>query len=286
MAPGVGDEPGGASSAWPRWRFERVVLAGLRRRTEKAQWCPETLPERCKRGQGGLAVAPSPAKALKPGIAVDIVLRVDFYRGVIDARRAVVYDVDGAILVVSRPTPDLKPDHIGRRCTVTFVLRESEFKNRYGVPAEIVELKENYAIRKGTTVQALILKALGGVEPFNLRMAYRVRPPITSGIALEVDGQRVSILDISTGGARFLSTVRPPLQFRQRVEVVLHLDQMSHAFHAFVVRTQDPGPQCPVRNAQEVAIQFSGMEKRVQEHLAKRILQIDRELRAKGLEET
>ena len=224
-------------------------------------------------------------KTLRPGTAVDIVLRVDFYREVMDVRRAMVYDTDGATLVVSRPSPDLKPEHIGRRCTVTFVVRENEFKNRYGVPAEIVDLKENYAIRKGTTVQALILRALGGVEPFNLRMAYRVRPPITSGIALEIDGQGVGILDISTGGARFLSSVRPPLQFRQRVEVVLRVGEVAHAFHAFVVRTQDPGPQSPVRGAQEVAVQFSGMEKRFRELLAKKILQIDRELRAKGLEE-
>lgn len=224
-------------------------------------------------------------KALKPGAAVDIVLKVDFNREVMDVRRAMVYDTDGSIFVVSRPSPDLKPEHIGRRCTVTFVVRENEFKSRYGIPAEILELKENYPIRKGTTVQALILKALGGVELFNLRMAYRVRPPISSGIALQIDGQRVSILDISTGGARFLSSVRPPLQFRQRVEVVLHLDEAAHTFHAFVVRSQDPGPQCPVRGAQEVAVQFSGMGKRVREQLAKKILQIDRELRAKGLEE-
>lgn len=232
-----------------------------------------------------MAAPQSPVKTLRPGTAVDIVLRVDFYREVMDVRRAMVYDTDGATLVVSRPSPDLKPEHMGRRCTVTFVVRENEFKNRYGVPAEIVELRENYAIRKGTTVQALILRALGGVEPFNLRMAYRVRPPITSGIGLEIDGQRVSILDISTGGARFLSSVRPPLQFRQRVEVVLHLDEAAHAFHAFVVRTQDPSSHSPLRGAQEVAVQFSGMEKRVREQLAKKILQIDRELRAKGLEE-
>ncbi len=233
-----------------------------------------------------LAALVSTRVALRPGIVVDIVFRVDFYREVIDVRRAMVYDVDGATIVVSRPTPDVRPDYLGRRCVVTFVVRESEFKNRYGVTAEIVELRENYPIRKGSTVQALILRALGGVEPFNLRMAYRVRPPITSGIALKVNGQKVSILDISTGGARFLSTVRPPLQFRQRVEIVLYLDEVPHAFHAFVVRSQDPGPHSPVRNAQEVAVQFSGMEKRAREQLAKRILQIDRLLRAKGLEET
>lgn len=227
----------------------------------------------------------SSAKTLRPGTAVDIVLRVDFYREVMDVRRAMIYDVDGTVLVVSRPTPDVKPDYVGRRCTVTFVVREREFKVRYGAPAEIVELKENYSIRQGAVVQAMILKVLGAVEPFNLRMAYRVRPPITSGIGLEVDGQSVSILDISTGGARFLSTVRPPLQFRQRVEIILHLDDVSHAFHAFVVRTQDPGTPSAVRGAQEVAVQFSGMPKRVREQLAKRIMQIDRELRAKGLED-
>ncbi|ROQ92034.1 PilZ domain-containing protein [Desulfosoma caldarium] len=228
----------------------------------------------------------SPAKSLRPGAAVDIVLRVDFYREVMDVRRAMIYDVEGTTLVVSRPTPDVKPDHVGRRCTVTFVVRENEFKNRYGVPAKIVELKDNYTIRKGASVQAMILKVLGSVEPFNLRMAYRVRPPITSGIALEVNGERVSILDISTGGARFLSSVRPPLQYRQRVEIVLHLDDTSHAFHAFVVRTREPESRGSVRAAQEVAVQFSGMDKRVREYLAKRILQIDRELRAKGLEKT
>lgn len=227
----------------------------------------------------------SSAKTLRPGTAVDIVLRVDFYREVMDVRRAMIYDVGGTVLVVSRPTPDVKPDYVGRRCTVTFVVREREFKVRYGAPAEIVELKENYSIRQGAVVQAMILKVLGAVEPFNLRMAYRVRPPITSGIGLEVDGQRVSILDISTGGARFLSTVRPPLQFRQRAEIILHLDDVSHAFHAFVVRTQDPGIPGSVRGAQEVAVQFSGMPKRVREQLAKRIMQIDRELRAKGLED-
>ena len=232
-----------------------------------------------------MASPSSPVKTLRPGSAVDIVLRVDFYREVMDVRRAMVYDTDGSIFVVSRPSPDFKREDVGRRCVITFVVRQNEFKNRYGIPAEIVELRENYPIRQGLAVQAVVLQALGAVEPFNLRMAYRVRPPITSGIALQIDGQRVSILDISTGGARFLSSVRPPLQFRQRVEVVLHLDETAHAFHAFVVRTKDPGPQCPVRGAQEVAVQFSGMEKRVRELLAKKILQIDRELRAKGLEE-
>ncbi len=219
-------------------------------------------------------------------MGVDIVTKVDFYREVIDVRRATVYDLNGDQVVVSRPTPDFQDKHVGKRCTITFVVgRRGTLKTRWGVPAYLEELKDNYPIQKGTVVPAAVMRVLGPAEPFNLRMAYRVRPPITSGVSLDVEGQRVNLLDISTGGARFLTTMRPPLQFRQRVNVALTLDEKVYRFKAFVVRLGQPDAQSPVRGAMEVAVQFSGMDKKCKELLARKVLQIERELRAKGLEE-
>lgn len=225
------------------------------------------------------------SKELRPGLSVDIVTRVDFNREVIDVRRASVFDVNGDYIIVSRPTPDFQEKHLGKKCTVTFVVREQGLKSRFGVSAHLESLRDNYVLREGVSVQAAILRAVGPVEPFNVRMAYRVRPPINSGLALEVEGGRVNLLDISTGGARFLTTMRPAPQFRQRLNVALYLDGKAYAFKAFVVRVGDPGPESPKPGASEVAVQFSGMEKKVKELLARRILQIERELRAKGLED-
>ncbi|SMC22809.1 c-di-GMP-binding flagellar brake protein YcgR, contains PilZNR and PilZ domains [Desulfacinum hydrothermale DSM 13146] len=225
------------------------------------------------------------SKEIRPGFSVDIVTRVDFNREVIDARKATVFDVDGELIVVSRPSPDFQEKHVGKKCTVTLVVRDQGGKSRFGVSAYLESLRDRYALREGTTVPAAIMRIVGPVEPFNLRMAFRVRPPITSGIALDVEGNRVNILDISTGGARFLTTMRPLPQFRQRVDVTLHLDDKAHRFKAFVVRLGDPGPGVPQRGAKEVAVQFSGMEKQAKERLARKIIQIERELRAKGLED-
>ena len=74
-------------------------------------------------------------KDINPGMSVNIVADVDMDKEITEVRNAIVYDVDGAKLVLSQTNPPFTKYHLDKEITVTYIVkgkRRSQQNRFYG----------------------------------------------------------------------------------------------------------------------------------------------------------
>jgi hypothetical protein len=77
-------------------------------------------------------------KDINPGMSVNIVTDVDLYKETTEVRNAIVYDVDGARLVLSQTNPPFTKYHINKEITVTYIVKGRDGFRRIGFSEKIV----------------------------------------------------------------------------------------------------------------------------------------------------
>jgi hypothetical protein len=111
-----------------------------------------------------------------PGYSVDMVLNMDLLKETIDVRKSLIYDVEGNHFIRSQTTPTIKKYDIGKFIHVTHLKRQGDHHVRHGFSEKLIEAIKDYHLHSNQSVQALRIRKLSGIEAYDLRMYYRLRP--------------------------------------------------------------------------------------------------------------
>ena len=141
---------------------------------------------------------------LKAGMPLDIVFENEINRPNAHYLKAVVYDYNNNFITISQTSPALNRRFLKRKVLITFLVRIENRILRFGFPGLLADLISDYAMSSDKTTEALLIKKLAQPEPTDFRMYFRVKPPSNTNLCLFLEEQKVSLLDISIGGAKFM----------------------------------------------------------------------------------
>jgi hypothetical protein len=220
-------------------------------------------------------------KDINPGMSVNIVADVDVDKEITEVRNAIVYDVDGAGLVLSQTNPPFTKYHINKEITVTYIVKGKDGLIRVGFPGKLVGILNDYSLYGSSVVQALSVLRQGGLKTYDLRMHYRINPKSDSGIHIYAGNERVSLIDISMGGARFCHSKDHPIESRIVINIILELDAQKFNLEAKTVNVWYPSEAGRRADLEYVSVQFMKMDKNCSHILSGKILAIQRELLSK-----
>jgi glutaredoxin-related protein len=220
-------------------------------------------------------------KEVNPGMSVNIVANVDMAKEITEVRNAIVYDVDGAKLVLSQTNPPFTKYHLDKEITVTYIVKGEDTLSRVGFSGKLVGILKDYSLYSSNVVQALNVLRKGGLKTYDLRMHYRVSPKSDSGIHVYVGGERVSLIDISMGGARFCHSKDRPIESRTILNIILELDAEKFNLEAKTVNVWHPSEAGRRADLEYVSVQFMKLDRTCSHNLSGKILAIQRELLSK-----
>jgi hypothetical protein len=220
-------------------------------------------------------------KEVNPGMSVNIVANVDVDKEITEVRNAIVYDVDGAKLVLSQTNPPFTKYHLDKEITVTYIVKGKDTLSRVGFSGKLVGILNDYSLYSSNVVQALNVLRKGGLKTYDLRMHYRVSPKSDSGIYVYVGDERVSLIDISMGGARFCHSKNRPIESRTILNIILELDAQKFKLEAKTVNVWYPSEAGRRADLEYVSVQFMKLDKNCSHDLSGKILAIQRELLSK-----
>ena len=220
-------------------------------------------------------------REVNPGMSVNIVAHVDMDKEIAEVRNAIVYDVDGANLVLSQTNPPFTKYHIDKEITVTYLVKGEGTLSRIGFSGKLVGILHDYSLSGSSVVQALTVLRKSGLRTYDLRMHYRVSPKSDSGIHISVGNERVSLIDISMGGARFCHSKNHPIESRTIIKMMLELDAQKFNLEAKTVNVWYPSEAGRRADLEYVSVQFMKLDRECSYMLSGKILAIQRELLSK-----
>ena len=220
-------------------------------------------------------------KEVNPGMSVSIVAHVDMEKEIAEVRNAIVYDVEGKSLVLSQTNPPFTKSHIDQEITVTYLVRGEGSITRIGFSGKLVGILNDYSLSGSSVVQALTVQRKSGLKTYDLRMHYRVNPKSDSGIHISVGNERVSLINISMGGARFCHSRNHPIESRTVINMTLELDTHKFNLEAKTVNVWYPSEAGRRADLEYVSVQFMKLDRECSHMLSGKILAIQRELLSK-----
>jgi hypothetical protein len=219
---------------------------------------------------------------ISPGSKVDIVLDFDLSKETIDVRSATVYDLNDQRIILSQTSPPIATHNIGRRVKLTYLIREKDDLARYCITGRLAEIVKDYKLSESETAQALVMIQEGRPERFNIRLFYRLEPRTDSGIILFLNKEKVNIVDISIGGAKFTCRKHHPIKPKEILKLILQIDEQSFHIQAQVVKLW-PVRGRMAKKLESVAVEFLNLDRNMKDLLSKKIRDIEREMRYRQL---
>jgi len=215
-----------------------------------------------------------------PGSNVDIVLDFDWLNEKIDVRRATVYELNDKRIVISQTAPPTGRYNIGKKVKITYLLFEKDVWVRYGINGRLIRIVNNYRLSGYETVQAIEIIPEPGREFFNLRLFYRLEPPLDCGLTLFLKKERMNILNISLGGVKFTHSKDYPIQPKSRLNLILRIDEQNYDVEARTMRISSVSGRMGEK-LEAAAVKFLNLDKKIQELLSFKIREIERKMRYK-----
>ena len=215
-----------------------------------------------------------------PGSNVDIVLDYDWLREKIDVRRATVYDLNDERIVLSQTSLPTARYNIGKKVKITYLLMEKDGWVRYGINGRLIEIVMDYRLSGSETVQAIVIIPEPGREFFNLRLFYRLEPPLDCGLTLFLKKEEVNIIDISLGGAKFTHSKDYPIVPKNRLKLILQIDKQCYDIEAQALRVSSVRGRMGEK-LEAIAVQFLNLDKKTQDLLSIKIKDVERKIRYK-----
>lgn len=219
---------------------------------------------------------------LKPGMPLDIVFVNELNQPNAHYMKAVVYDCDQNIITLSQTTPSLTTRFLNRRILITFLMNIQNRVLRFGFPAQLIDLIGDYTMSTGHTVEALLAKKTGDPEPTDFRMYFRVKPPSNTDLCLFMEEQKVNLLDISIGGAKFIYPKRYFFRAGDSMTFKLIIGNASFNVDAVVRTVRAPDVTAANSNLQYVSVEFRHDDKTMEAALGRAIMVIERSLLSEG----
>jgi len=217
----------------------------------------------------------------RPGSGIDIVVAMDYDTEVVDVRRALVYDILDHDIVVSQPNPPVTHRYLGNQVAMTYLVSENETRIRYGFHGIISDLIDDYTLSSAEKVRAVLLKRVSEPSRFNVRMHFRVKPGIDSDLGVTLNGEQVNVIDISIGGAKIIHHKDHGFKSQSKVKVVVNIDGEQYGLDAQILRVWIPSGSKKVENVSFLAMKFLNLERKAEDHLARKVREIERESRSK-----
>ncbi len=221
---------------------------------------------------------------IKPGMTINIIINIDYRRETVETKNSIVHDVTGNRIVIAQTDPPISRININKEVFATYLEKEAGRPARFGFPAKITEFIKDYELASKQKAQAVVLLREGLREPYNLRMFYRLEPPGNCGIDIFVNGNKVSILDISIGGASFSHNRIYPFKANEEIKIILVIGERASQIKSKVVRVWGPENEKVKKSLAFVSIQFLDMDGHIKNDLGRKIRDVERNLRCKEVE--
>ncbi len=213
---------------------------------------------------------------------LDIVFENEINQPKAHYMKAVVYDCDQDVITISQTSPALGQRFINRRIIITFLVTIENRILRFGIAGLLKRIVDNYTMSSGNAVEALLIHLLAEPEPTDFRMYFRVKPPSDANLSLFLKEQKVSLLDISIGGAKFTCPRNHLLKPGERIKLKLIIREESFDVDADIRNIQQPYTGITSRNLQYVSVQFRHDNSKMETLLGRAIIDIERNLLSKG----
>jgi hypothetical protein len=217
---------------------------------------------------------------VKPGLNVNIVLTMDIQKEATDVRGAIVYDIRGADVILSQTNPPFTGGrHIGKAVSVTYLIREKNDVARYGFEGKVVDVIKEYNLSSSNRVPAILLRRHPGFNPYDLRMQYRLKPKLNDvSMALYLENEKVNLLDISIGGARFCHKSDRLIEPGKIRKMILSIDEQRFRIDAGNRASWFPFDAGRQSDLQYARVQFLNMDKACTHLLNVKLFAIQREI--------
>ncbi len=214
---------------------------------------------------------------IRPGSSVDLVLHLNpLKEDTRSVRRAIVYDSEGKQYILSQTTPPIRRSDQGKTINITGLVRRGDEKVRCGFVGKVADIMVDYRLNSRQKVVAVSVKRISPVENYNLRLHYRVRPGKDWSKRIEVDSMPVTLIDISLGGTLFSHSNEKPIEYGQELHVMYTDNEGNrHVIPSTVKRVWTSAEMNHV-GLEYVAVQFMKMDKEVERHLGREIMEIQR----------
>lgn len=224
---------------------------------------------------------------LRPGQQTDVVMDVDESTESIDVRQSLIYDVVGEEVTLSQTARPLSRHDFQKKVLITVLSRRDDRPVRYAVPVRVSDLLNDYRLASNKSVIAVTMDIAGDHFEYNLRMHYRIRPDLNSGLEMMVQGNQVSIFDISIGGAKVLANDNFSLNPGTIAGATLKIDGKRYELRIQVLRTWKQSAPGSSRRSDSLffaMVRFLSVNREAERHLAQKVREIERIQRQQELD--
>ncbi len=218
--------------------------------------------------------------SIRPGLSVRIVTDIDVMKERILVKGSTVYDMQEPAIILAQTDPPILKSMLHKEVIVTYLIKEKDNAVRHGFTAELVEFID-YSLSSGQQVKALVARRTGPEKPYSVRMSYRVGPTGRSNITMSVFANRVNIIDISLGGAKFTYSKPLVLKSDEIVSIGLEIGGKVYTLEAHILRTWQGDHEGARRDLWFASAEFVNISKTTEQALLRKIHDIEREARQK-----
>lgn len=188
-----------------------------------------------------------------------------------------IYDVVDRRVIISQTIPPVDNDQIGKRLLVTFLEKNEVGNARYGFWAKLMGLLTDYELTTSQRLPALILEMQTDPKNYNFRMSYRIKPLPNKGLAVFLQGEAVTILDISVGGIRISTGTDRSFNPHDMLTLTLNVDDKKFDVEGSVIKVAPSLTYGIESGHQQVAIAFMSRQTEREMLLGEKIFRLDRE---------
>jgi hypothetical protein len=218
----------------------------------------------------------------KIGTRVDIVFENEINSSNAHYLKALVYDYEDDKITISQTSPALNRSFLNRRIMVTFLANAERRILRFGFPARLIDLIPDYQIASKQAVEALVLKQYADPESLDFRMYFRVKTHLQGDINLFFKEEKVNLIDISLGGAKFTCRRDYSFEHNSMAKFKLLIGPSVFDLKTRVCDVVMPYDDSANKNLQYVSIEFEHENKQMETLLGKAIIGIERQLLSEG----
>jgi hypothetical protein len=219
---------------------------------------------------------------LKIGTRIDLVFENEINKSNAHYMKALVYDYENNKITISQTSPALNRTFLNRRIMVSFLANVERRVLRFGFPARLIDLITDYQIASSNTVEALVLKQLDEPEQVDFRMHFRVKPPAQSNVNLFFQEEKVNLVDISIGGAKFSYPKANLFRPTDKIKFKLIIGPTIFNVNARVCNVSMPDGYSANKNIQYVSVEFEHDNRLMEAALGRAIIDIERLLLSEG----
>jgi c-di-GMP-binding flagellar brake protein YcgR len=165
---------------------------------------------------------------------------------------------------------------------ITFLVTIERRVLRFGFSGGLIDIIKDYQIASDKKVEALIVEQYKYPEPVDFRMYFRVKPSSQSDVNLFLKEEKVNLIDISLGGAKFTYPKTYLFHPEDTVRFKLVIGRDIFNLDAKVHEVWSRSENVISRNLQYVSVEFHHLDRQLEASLGRVIIDTERQLLSEG----